>query len=40
MKIGLVGYPGAGKSTVFGALTGLPVDAPRGAARQGADSAP
>jgi len=31
MKIGLVGYPGAGKSTVFGALTGLPVDAPRGA---------
>jgi len=30
MKIGLVGYPGAGKSTVFGALTGLPVEA-RGA---------
>ena len=27
MKIGLVGYPGAGKSTVFGALTGLPVEA-------------
>jgi hypothetical protein len=26
MKIGLVGYPGAGKSTVFGALTGLPVE--------------
>src|SRR5512134_2218540 len=25
MKIGLVGYPGAGKSTVFGALTGLEV---------------
>ena len=25
MKIGLVGLPGAGKSTVFGALTGLPV---------------
>ena len=25
MKIGLVGYPGAGKSTVFGALTGLAV---------------
>ncbi len=25
MKIGLVGFPGAGKSTVFGALTGLPV---------------
>ncbi len=27
MKIGLVGYPGAGKSTVFGALTGLQVEA-------------
>ena len=26
MKIGLVGYPGAGKSTVFGALTGLAVE--------------
>jgi len=25
MKIGLVGYPGTGKSTVFGALTGLDV---------------
>src|SRR5215468_7397505 len=25
MKIGLVGFPGAGKSTVFGALTGLDV---------------
>jgi GTP-binding protein YchF len=25
MKIGLVGYPGAGKSTVFGALTGLDI---------------
>ena len=25
MKIGLVGFPGAGKSTVFGALTGLEV---------------
>ena len=25
MKIGLVGYPGSGKSTVFGALTGLDV---------------
>lgn len=36
MKIGLVGYPGAGKSTVFGALTGLPVDP---AARGGADKA-
>ena len=33
MKIGLVGYPGSGKSTVFGALTGLAVDpAARGAA--------
>jgi GTP-binding protein YchF len=33
MKIGLVGHPGSGKSTVFGALTGLPVDpAARGAA--------
>src|SRR5258705_12070365 len=27
MKIGLVGYPGSGKSTVFGALTGLDVAA-------------
>ena len=26
MKIGLVGHPGTGKSTVFGALTGLAVD--------------
>ncbi|MGH0031111.1 MAG: redox-regulated ATPase YchF [Myxococcota bacterium] len=26
MKIGLVGYPGSGKSTVFGALTGMAVD--------------
>ena len=26
MKIGLVGLPGCGKSTVFGALTGLPVE--------------
>ena len=33
MKIGLVGYPGSGKSTVFGALTGLAVD------RVGADKA-
>jgi hypothetical protein len=42
MKIGLVGYPGAGKSTVFGALTGLPVEA-RGAgekARLGAVKVP
>ena len=26
VKIGLVGYPGTGKSTVFGALTGLDVE--------------
>ena len=26
MKIGLVGLPGSGKSTVFGALTGLVVE--------------
>ena len=26
MKIGLVGLPGSGKSTVFGALTGMAVD--------------
>jgi GTP-binding protein YchF len=26
MKIGLVGFPGSGKSTVFGALTGMAVD--------------
>ena len=26
MKIGLVGYPGCGKSTVFGALTGMEVE--------------
>ena len=42
MKIGLVGYPGAGKSTVFGALTGLPVES-RGAgdkARLGAVKVP
>ena len=26
MKIGLVGHPGSGKSTVFGALTGLRVE--------------
>jgi GTP-binding protein YchF len=33
MKIGLVGYPGSGKSTVFGALTGLAVE-PRGGAEK------
>ena len=31
MKIGLVGLPGVGKSTVFGALTGLPVETGYGA---------
>lgn len=31
MKIGLVGYPGSGKSTVFGALTGIAVDTGYGA---------
>jgi len=31
MKIGLVGYPGSGKSTVFGALTGLDVETGYGA---------
>jgi GTP-binding protein YchF len=31
MKIGLVGYPGSGKSTVFGALTGRAVDVGFGA---------
>jgi len=31
MKIGLVGFPGSGKSTVFGALTGQPVDTGFGA---------
>ena len=31
MKIGLVGYPGSGKSTVFGALTGRAVDTGFGA---------
>jgi hypothetical protein len=33
MKIGLVGFPGAGKSTVFGALTGLAVETGYAAAR-------
>jgi len=31
VKIGLVGYPGSGKSTVFGALTGLVVETGYGA---------
>ena len=33
MKIGLVGYPGSGKSTVFGALTGLDVETGYGAGK-------
>lgn len=33
MKIGLVGFPGAGKSTVFNALTGLDVDTGYGSAK-------
>ncbi len=33
MKIGLVGFPGAGKSTVFGALTGIAVETGYAAAR-------
>lgn len=33
MKIGLVGLPAVGKSTVFGALTGLPVETGYGAGR-------
>ena len=28
MKVGLAGFPGTGKSTVFAALTGLPPVAP------------
>lgn len=34
MKIGLVGFPGAGKSTVFNALTGLSVETGWGAAQK------
>jgi GTP-binding protein YchF len=33
VRIGLVGFPGSGKSTVFGALTGLPVSTGYGAGR-------
>jgi GTP-binding protein YchF len=33
MKIGLVGYPASGKSTVFGALTGMTVDTGYGAGK-------
>jgi GTP-binding protein YchF len=35
MKIGLVGFPGSGKSTVFNALTGLSAETGYGAARPG-----
>ena len=34
MKIGLVGHPGSGKSTVFGALTGLAVETGYGAGKE------
>jgi GTP-binding protein YchF len=34
VKIGLVGHPGSGKSTVFGALTGLPVETGYGASKE------
>jgi GTP-binding protein YchF len=37
MKIGLVGFPGSGKSTVFGALTGLEVATGYGARRDKAN---
>jgi GTP-binding protein YchF len=37
MKIGLVGFPGSGKSTVFGALTGLHVETGYGARRNKAN---
>jgi GTP-binding protein YchF len=37
MKIGLVGFPGSGKSTVFGALTGLRVETGYGARRDKAN---
>ena len=33
MKVGLTGFPGAGKTTVFRALTGLQVDAGGGSDR-------
>ena len=38
MRIGLVGYPGSGKSSVFGALTGLSVETGYGAGRQNVGS--
>jgi GTP-binding protein YchF len=37
MKIGLVGFPGSGKSTVFGALTGLDVETGFGGRRDKAN---
>jgi GTP-binding protein YchF len=37
MKIGLVGFPGSGRSTVFGALTGLPVETGYGTRRDKAN---
>ena len=37
MKIGLVGFPGSGRSTVFGALTGLPVETGYGGRRDKAN---
>ena len=37
MKIGLVGFPGSGKSTVFGALTGLAVETGFGARKDKAN---
>ncbi len=37
MKIGLVGFAGSGKSTVFGALTGLPVETGYGTRRDKAN---
>jgi len=37
MKIGLVGFPGSGKSTVFGALTGLDVETGFGSRRDKAN---
>ena len=37
MKIGLVGFPGSGRSTVFGALTGLQVETGFGARREKAN---
>ena len=37
MKIGLVGFPGSGKSTVFGALTGLEVETGFGGRRDKAN---